>query len=158
MSPYLQSENYWKIFTRTHLWCIFDDANIYISAKNCMSKLCWIRNSIKCVHRIGRGALVSTRINDVRHGFLVTSWRDGISRMAFMHRRWRNFSSKFPNEWFISPFNWQQAAWFRIFSMLSCDNDRQLRNTIAQFRSQDRIWDDRQLVVSGIGPRVSIHT
>ena len=50
-------------------------------------------------------------------------------------------------------FNWQQTVWFHIFSIWWADRDRRLQNAIGRSGSQDRIWADRERIISGIRPR-----
>ena len=106
-----------------------------------------------CVRALGHDVLVSALINDVVTPPMVTSWIDIISLTFFIQSRPRNSNSKVPSEWFMSWFNMQSNVCFRILSIWWADRDRHLWNAIGRSGSQDRIWADRERIVSGIGPR-----
>ena len=134
--------------------CIFSMTLItytYLSNMACPKRVVSWANTV-CVHWTGHDALESALINDVATPPIVTSWIDIISLMFYFQSWPRNFNSKFPSEWFMSWFNWQWTVWFCIFSIWWADRDRRLWNAIGRSGSQDRIWADREWIVSGIGP------
>ena len=100
---------YWNIVCLVSTVCIFSMSLItytYLSNIACPNRVVSWANTV-CVHWTGHDPLVSALVNDVATPPIVTSWIDIISLTFFIQSRPRNFSSKFPSEWFMSWFNWQ---------------------------------------------------
>ena len=100
---------YWNMVCLVSTVCIFSMMLItytYLSNMACLNRVVSWENTV-CVHWTCHDALASALINDVPTPTIVTSWIDIISLTFFIQSRPRNFNSKFPDEWFMSWFNWQ---------------------------------------------------